>query len=201
MKQFDVKLLVPLKILAETAEDAIEKVRKDLGNYWIPEHCLDAKEAMKMKDNATSSYEKRYRKSWNEAPLHCKAMWMDAWNNAIDQAVGILETHHVSVGNSAAGELAAEWTMANLEEIIEALRLLRTDDRYDNEMEIALLKAEVSKLKLKGCALKINLDLARGEQEQTISGDGTVCRNCDEPLPGGCGGRFSNEYDCMWRYT
>lgn len=44
MKLFDVRLLVPLNVEAESAEDAIEKVRQDLGDYWLLEHCFSVTE-------------------------------------------------------------------------------------------------------------------------------------------------------------
>lgn len=37
------------------------------------------------------------------------------------EAIRIVETHKVSVGNSSAGELAAEWTMENLKEVRDEL--------------------------------------------------------------------------------
>lgn len=85
-----------------------------------------------MNEQAISAYETRYSRRWNDAPSHCKAMWMDAWSSAIDQAIGALETHHVSVGNSAAGELAAEWTMANLRDVRDGLVLRRPDGNRDS---------------------------------------------------------------------
>lgn len=39
-----------------------------------------------------------------------------------DRAVRILEAYRVPVGNSAAGEMAAEWTMDALREIRDAIR-------------------------------------------------------------------------------
>ncbi len=167
MKQFDVKLLVPLKILAETAEDVIEKVKQDLGNYWIPEHCLDVKEAMKMNESERAI---------------AKAELISADEEYFGARPQLVSIHNRRIFESG---FRRGWDRR------DAVGVSRVE-------EIALLKAEVSKLKLKVCALKINLDLARGEQ--IISVD-NVCPNCDEPLPGGCGGRFSNEYDCMWRYT
>lgn len=41
---------------------------------------------------------------------------------ALRDAVVKVETYRVSVGNSRAGELAAEWTMENLRELREELR-------------------------------------------------------------------------------
>ena len=40
------------------------------------------------------------------------------------EAIKIVETYKVSVGNSAAGERAAEWTMENLREVRDELRLM-----------------------------------------------------------------------------
>ncbi len=45
-----------------------------------------------------------------------------AWAEAVKQAIAIVETYRVSVGNSAAGEMAAEWTMENLREVRNELR-------------------------------------------------------------------------------
>jgi hypothetical protein len=45
-----------------------------------------------------------------------------AWAEAIKQAIAVVETYRVSVGNSAAGEMAAEWTMENLREVRDELR-------------------------------------------------------------------------------
>lgn len=45
-----------------------------------------------------------------------------ARKEAINLCIKIVETYQVSVGNSASGELAAEWTMDNLREIREEMR-------------------------------------------------------------------------------
>lgn len=71
---------------------------------------------------AIDAYEERYETKWQDAPPHCQKMWLDAWGNAIQKAISVVETYRVSVGNSAAGEIAAEWTMENLREIREELR-------------------------------------------------------------------------------
>ena len=71
---------------------------------------------------AIDAYEARYETKWQDAPPHCQKMWLDAWGNAIQKAISVVETYRVSVGNSAAGEIAAEWTMENLREIREELR-------------------------------------------------------------------------------
>lgn len=42
-----------------------------------------------------------------------------------EQCIGIVESYKVSVGNSASGELAAEWTMQNLKEIRDEIRNLK----------------------------------------------------------------------------
>jgi hypothetical protein len=42
--------------------------------------------------------------------------------DAFESAIHVVETYRVSVGNSAAGERAAEWTMENLKEIRDELR-------------------------------------------------------------------------------
>lgn len=39
-----------------------------------------------------------------------------------ERCIRIIEAHQVSVGNSAAGEMAAEWTMDALREIRDAIR-------------------------------------------------------------------------------
>lgn len=48
----------------------------------------------------------------------------EAWQAAIHQCLRIVETYEVSVGNSAAGEIACEMTMANLREIRDGMRTL-----------------------------------------------------------------------------
>ena len=45
-----------------------------------------------------------------------------AYQHGIEQAIKVVETYRVSVGNSAAGEMAAEWTMENLREVRDELR-------------------------------------------------------------------------------
>ena len=71
---------------------------------------------------AIDAYEARYETKWQEAPPHCQKMWLDAWGKAMEKAISVVETYRVSVGNSAAGEMAAEWTMENLREVREELR-------------------------------------------------------------------------------
>lgn len=50
------------------------------------------------------------------------AGWHASRSAALNEAIGIVETYQVSVGNSAAGEIACEMTMANLREIRDAMR-------------------------------------------------------------------------------
>lgn len=42
-----------------------------------------------------------------------------------ERCIKIVENYRVSVGNSAAGERAAEWTMENLREIRDEIRSLK----------------------------------------------------------------------------
>lgn len=71
---------------------------------------------------AIDAYEARYEAKWQDAPPHCQKMWLDAWGKAMEKAISVVETYRVSVGNSAAGEMAAEWTMENLREVRDELR-------------------------------------------------------------------------------
>jgi hypothetical protein len=48
----------------------------------------------------------------------------EAWFGAIERCLKIVETYEVSVGNSAAGEIACEMTMENLREIRDEMRAL-----------------------------------------------------------------------------
>lgn len=48
--------------------------------------------------------------------------WSAAMALARQRCVQIVEAHKVPVGNSAAGEMAAEWTMDALREIRDAIR-------------------------------------------------------------------------------
>ena len=75
-----------------------------------------------MNGKAIDAYEAKYEKTWTEAPPHCQKMWIEAWHAAIAQAITVVETYRVSVGNSAAGEMAAELTMENLRELRDELR-------------------------------------------------------------------------------
>lgn len=54
--------------------------------------------------------------------------WWTAWQEsrrvAVENAIKIVESHQVPVGNSAAGEMACEWTMDALREIRAAIRAL-----------------------------------------------------------------------------
>lgn len=75
-----------------------------------------------MNGTAIEAYEQTYKTAWNDAPRHCQKMWLDAWRAALGQAIDVVETYRVSVGNSAAGELAAKWTMDNLREVRSEIR-------------------------------------------------------------------------------
>lgn len=46
---------------------------------------------------------------------------------ALEEAIVIIESHKVPVGNSAAGEMAAGWTMDALHEIRDEIRALATE--------------------------------------------------------------------------
>ena len=39
-----------------------------------------------------------------------------------ERCIGIIESHHIPVGNSAAGEMACEWTYDALKTILDAIR-------------------------------------------------------------------------------
>lgn len=75
-----------------------------------------------MSKQAIAAYEEKYGMKWFDSPPHCSQMWLDAWDKAMEAAIHVVETYRVSVGNSAAGELAAEWTMNNLREVRDELR-------------------------------------------------------------------------------
>ena len=75
-----------------------------------------------MNRKAVKSYEEAYKSLWEHAPPHVKKLWIDAWNSATENAISVVESYRVSVGNSASGELAAEWTMNNLCEVRDELR-------------------------------------------------------------------------------
>jgi len=77
---------------------------------------------------AIDAYEARYETKWQEAPPHCQKMWLDAWGKAMEKAISVVETYRVSVGHSAAGEMAAEWTMENLREVRDELREMVPND-------------------------------------------------------------------------
>lgn len=47
-----------------------------------------------------------------------------AYQEGLKSSINIVESYRVSVGNSAAGERAAEWTMENLREVREEIREL-----------------------------------------------------------------------------
>jgi hypothetical protein len=65
---------------------------------------------------------------WRGTPMGDR-MWI-AWQAAeavaIEQCARIVETYEVSVGNSAAGEIACEMTMRNLREIRDEISALAT---------------------------------------------------------------------------
>ena len=44
---------------------------------------------------------------------------------ALDEAIKIIEEYRIPVGNSAAGEIACEWTRSALEEIRDMLRAMK----------------------------------------------------------------------------
>ncbi len=50
------------------------------------------------------------------------ALCTRAYNEGLRKSIEIIESYRVSVGNSPAGERAAEWTMENLREIREEIR-------------------------------------------------------------------------------
>lgn len=52
------------------------------------------------------------------------AAWQAAEAVAIERCARIVETYEVSIGNSSAGEMACEMTMANLREIRDAIRAM-----------------------------------------------------------------------------
>ena len=55
-------------------------------------------------------------------PLYSAAALADAVAHEQQRCVQLLEAYRVPVGNSAAGEMAAEWTMDALREIRDAIR-------------------------------------------------------------------------------
>lgn len=71
---------------------------------------------------SVKSYEEAYKSLWEHSPPHDKKLWIDAWNSATENAISVVESYRVSVGNSSSGELAAEWTMNNLREVRDELR-------------------------------------------------------------------------------
>jgi hypothetical protein len=56
--------------------------------------------------------------SWDD----CFAAWKAGVEAERKRCIDIVETYAVSVGNSHAGELAAEWTMDNLREVRDAIK-------------------------------------------------------------------------------
>ncbi|MET3232210.1 UNVERIFIED_ORG: hypothetical protein ABIC54_004415 [Burkholderia sp. 1263] len=51
-------------------------------------------------------------------------MWQASCRAALEEAIQIIETHRVPIGNSSAGEMAAGWTMDALHEIRDSIRAL-----------------------------------------------------------------------------
>jgi len=60
------------------------------------------------------------------------AAWQASRAAALEEAITILETYQVSVGNSAAGEIACEMTMASLREIRDEIRALAKSEGESN---------------------------------------------------------------------
>lgn len=56
----------------------------------------------------------------------------------VDRAAEIIGTYKVPVGNSCAGEMAAEWTMDALHEVWQKIKLLKYPDAHNNAEEIAV---------------------------------------------------------------
>ena len=77
-----------------------------------------------MTNKIVESYEAKYNTSFAAAPEQHQKLWVDAWKTAAQSPISIVETYRVSVGNSPAGELAAEWTMQNLREIRDELYVM-----------------------------------------------------------------------------
>lgn len=67
-------------------------------------------------------YEEKYKTNCEDALVVCQKIRDDSWKAAIEQAISVVESYRVSVGNSPSGELAAEWTMKNLREVRDELR-------------------------------------------------------------------------------
>lgn len=70
------------------------------------------------------------------SPLHLElqagrtawSAWQASRRAALEDAIAIIESHQVPIGNSAAGEMAAGWTMDALHEIRDAIRALANGD-------------------------------------------------------------------------
>lgn len=58
-------------------------------------------------------------------PLYTAAALRQARNNALEEALTVLHHYRVPVGNSAAGELACEWTLDALRECAAAIRAMK----------------------------------------------------------------------------
>ena len=71
-------------------------------------------------------------RDWNGSkPIETRMLYtadqMRAYGDAVraderERIIAIIESHQVPVGNSAAGEMAADWTMDALREIRDAIR-------------------------------------------------------------------------------
>lgn len=65
------------------------------------------------------------------------ALCNKAYEEGLKSSINIVESYKVSVGNSAAGERAAEWTMENLREIREEIRELINDIKSAGRAELS----------------------------------------------------------------
>lgn len=57
--------------------------------------------------------------------------WQASRRAALEETIQIIETHRVPIGNSAAGEMAAGWTMDALHEIRDAIRQLAEGGKHE----------------------------------------------------------------------
>lgn len=55
-----------------------------------------------------------------------------AYQEGLKNSINVVESYRVSVGNSASGERAAEWTMENLREVREEIRELISELKVGN---------------------------------------------------------------------
>lgn len=63
---------------------------------------------------------KTYGERWQEIgypPHEIIGVWQASADNTLKRVIGIIENYQVPVGNSPAGEMACEWTMAALKDI------------------------------------------------------------------------------------